>query len=197
MSRRPPIRTEGSYALERVTSPRKEIAASLDVSEVAVHRFIVGDRRPNDERRKLILELYGIEPDAWDRVAAPPSTPEPAPAASDEDELGEDEDSDDPDALIRAIMRLARTRLRQIRREDANADLALQRLMNTAERGRRLLADRNNPAWIMRTPIWRELLSELAAGLEGHPEAAASVAKRFEALEVRYLGGPAAARKTG
>lgn len=194
-------RNRGAVALARTGKSQTAIAAEMGVSNVTAHHWASGEKKPGPANRAKAFELYGIGESWWDEspdakakgkpAAATPAQPAEDTAAAIGGTFGMARELED---MIQQQLTEARQELAKPRdkREGTPLELAkltvslvpalahLAKLTGQYDLGRRML----------QLPIWRRIESEIAEALKGHPEAAAAVAERFEALDKSSrLGG--------
>lgn len=195
-------RNAGGIALARTGKQNTEIAAALGRTKPTVGRWISGERKPTDEDRKKIREVFGIAEDLWDQAPAKRTPPAAQVEAAPLPDAGPDAGPDDtPAAMFGKIMTMARRLEGQV--ESELEDLEKDRAggaSTPAERTRRIremtaavktLAEVTGQLdlgrMILKLPVWKKIEAEIFDVLKAYPEAAKQLAERFESLD-RRLG---------
>lgn len=199
-------RSKGAVRLARTGETQDEIATAIGVSRAAVGYWINGTKKPGPSKRALMAERYKIGAEEWDEEAkAARATAKAAPAAVPaavtvrelERATGEAREAlasgpggpgmFDTLAIVARLGSMAVGLLDGLEADEESFPLEKARVMSSVAGTAALVSKMNGDfdlgARLFKTPIWKKIEAALAAGLEGHPAAAASVAR-----ELRRLG---------
>ena len=196
-------RSKGAVRLARTGETQDEIATAIGVSRAAVGYWINGAKKPGPAKRALMVERYKIGAEEWDEEAkvarATTKRAEPAelpPVTVRELELATGEaraamangaGTFDTLAIVARLGSMAVGLLDGLEADEESFPLEKARVMSSVAGTAALVSKMNGDfdlgARIFKLPIWKQIEKALAAGLAGHPVAAASVAR-----ELRRLG---------
>jgi transcriptional regulator with XRE-family HTH domain len=159
-----------------------EIASSLGVSHVSVHRWQRGEKKPSADRRRLIQELYRIDPDAWDEpMQTDPSIPPPPSVGANMTHV-----VTGPIGLAYELERRAYETLRSLD-DPSTTPLERARVMGVIAQTLTLVAKMTGQfelgKKLMQLPAWKRIEQEIHTALTPYPEAAAALRDRLLAVQ--------------
>lgn len=180
-------RTKGGVLLARTLKTQGEIAKTIGVSRMSVSKWIAGAGKPSMRKRGDLCAEYEIPEDAWDepvtssmrapRVAAPVAEPTSARSSTSPPKATD---------MIDEVETLTREYIAEIRGLGLGVDPVKKGKCLASAAATLDKLDRWNGATFLKLPIWRRILDALRAGLDGHPDAAASVAREMRKVDEHF-----------
>ncbi len=191
-------RSAGAILLVRTSKTQDEIVSAMAdrgvrVSRVAVSQWQNGQTKPVAAKRRLLREIFGIPEKSWDespvakskgaRVAGPKA---PAPALHHEVPRGVLAKAAALEDDVHALMA-------EVRDDEEATPLERAKVLASCATTLNLLARLTGQfdlgARLFTLPIWKRIERALEVGLDGHPKAAASVAREMRRVEEEHLRG--------
>lgn len=188
-------RNQGAVTLARTGETQEEIAAALGVSRAAVGYWIAGTKKPLKAKREALAARYRIPVDAWDETAKTKPAAKPAAVAVTAESLkaaatevrAAVASGCDSRELFARLSTMAGELLTTLENDPESYPLEKARVMASVAGTAKMIGQSNGEfdlgARLFQLPIWREVRKALAAGLTGHPAAAAAVARELRKLD--------------
>ena len=198
-------RSDGAIALARTSKTHEEIAKLVGVSRVAVSHWVAGTKKPAMERRGKLLELFGIQVDAWERrdrtrasaferALAAAVTANVSVADTNADTSGASPDTvterPTPNGVIAKAVeleRMAHELMNKLHDDAIATPLEQAKVMasvaSTLTHLAKLTGQYDLGRRLFRLPVWARVRRALADGLRGHPDAAKSVEEELRRVE--------------
>lgn len=170
-------RTKGSALLVRSGKTQDEIAARIGVSRVAVSQWMNGATKPGPAKRGLLFAAFAIPESAWDADHSLDSaTPTELPRVPD----GALAKAEHLEAMAQQLMTEMRTDSEATPLERAKV---MSSLASTLTAIAKLRGELDHGSKLFSLPLWKRIEAALERGLDGHPEAAAAVARELRKLD--------------
>lgn len=178
-------RSRGAVLLARACKTQDEIAQKIGVSRVAVSKWINGGAKPGKEKRADLLAKFEIPKDAWDEAATSTKIPKATPSSVRPSASSSPTPvTEEPPSMVEELDKMAREYLADLREYDMDP-LARARCMSAFAVTLREL-DKWTGATFFKLPIWPRIVAALRAGLDGHPEAAAAIAREMRKVDEHF-----------